>query len=345
MILAQATTPDASAAADQRDRMRAGFVSLVAGAAILGAKFLAWHLTGSTAVLSDALESIVNVVAAVFLLGSLRFAGTPADRNHPYGHGKIEYFSAVFEGGLVTFAGVSILVSAVVAVGAARMPGALDLGLAITGGAALANAVLGLWLVRQGRRSRSLALVADGKHVLADVWTSAGVVGGLALVSLTRLWWIDPLVAALVGLWLLREGFGLVRQAAGGLLDEEDRDTLEKLLATMEAERPRGLIRVHHLRALRAGARTHVDAHLVMPEFWTIERSHAISDALEQRIDRALHGTVDVVFHADPCRREYCARCDVSDCAVRVEDFVHRPPIGLEEAVSPDPPKPSSRRP
>lgn len=317
--------------------MRAGAVSLVAGAAICAAKFVAYALTGSAAVFSDALESIVNVVAAAFLIGSVLFAGIPADRNHPYGHGKIEFFSAVFEGGLIAFAAIATIVNAVNAYLHPRLE-ELQSGLVISGAAAVANAALGFYLLRVGRSSQSVALVADAHHVLADVWTSLGVVAGLALVAITGLPWLDPALAVLLGLLLAFSGYRLVRGAAGGLLDEEDTTTVRALLATLEEERPPGLIRVHYLRAIRSGRRTHVDAHLVMPEYWSVEQAHGTSDAAERRIADRLGADVDVMFHSDPCRRAYCAACDVADCPVREHPFVRRPPLTIEEATRPDPP-------
>jgi hypothetical protein len=170
----------------------------------------------------DALESIVNVVAAVFALGGLVFAGRPADRNHPYGHGKIEFFSAAFEGGLIAFAAVLIIYEVVQSLIRGVEVRQIEAGLAIVLAAGLANLLLGLFLVRTGRRHSSLTLVADGQHVLSDFWTSVGIVLGLVLVRLTGLAWLDPVVAALVALNLMWTGGRLVRHAAGGLLDEED---------------------------------------------------------------------------------------------------------------------------
>src|SRR5919109_5001522 len=209
----------------QRDiqvRLRAGMLSLAVGIGLLCVKFFAYQLTGSTAVLSDALESIVNVVAALFALGSLLFAGRPADRNHPYGHGKIEYFAAAFEGGLIAFAALMIIYEAGRGFFEPPELRQLDIGLAITFGAGIVNAALGWFLIKTGKATQSLTLVADGKHVLSDFWTSLGVIIGLLLVRLTGLVWFDPLVAAIVGLNLGWTGIALVRHAAGGLLDEED---------------------------------------------------------------------------------------------------------------------------
>jgi cation diffusion facilitator family transporter len=321
---------------DTRVRLRAGMISLVVGGALLWAKFVAYQLTGSTAVLSDALESIVNVIAAIFALGSLVFAGRPADRNHPYGHGKIEYFSAAFEGGLITFAATLILYEAGRGFFQALALRQLDLGLAIILGAGIVNAGLGWFLIRTGRLTQSLTLVADGQHVLSDFWTSLGVTIGLILVKFTGIVWFDPIVAAIVGLNLGRTGLWLVRHAAGGLLDEEDTKLLGKLIKALDAYRMPGIIRIHHLRAIRAGRFTHVDAHLVVPEFWSVERAHALAESFEQRVISACGVEGEIVFHIDPCHRSYCAQCDVMDCPIRVAPFVARPPHSLDEAVRTD---------
>ncbi|MCX8072390.1 MAG: cation diffusion facilitator family transporter [Candidatus Binatia bacterium] len=323
---------------EQRSRIIAGLVSLVVGSVLLGAKFLAYKLTGSAAVFSDALESIVNVVAAVFALGGLVFAGRPADRSHPYGHGKIEFFSAAFEGGLIAFAAVMILYEALRALIEGVVPKQLDVGIAITAGAGVANLLLGLYLVHTGRRCQSLALVADGQHVISDFWTSAGVVLGLAVVALTGIPWLDPLVAAAIAVHLGFTGFRLVRYAAGGLLDEEDRPLLEKLVQAMNTVMRPGIIRVHNTRAIRYGRSTHVDAHLVVPEFWTVKRAHDEADAFERDVIAAGALSGEIVFHTDPCRRLYCAQCELPDCPIRVEPFRERQAMTLEEIIQPDRP-------
>jgi cation diffusion facilitator family transporter len=321
---------------DTRVRLRAGLISLVVGIGLLWAKFLAYQLTGSTAVLSDALESIVNVVAALFALGSIAFAGRPADRNHPYGHGKIEYFAAAFEGGLIAFAAVMIIYEA--ARGFFEPPELrqLDLGLAITFGAGVANAALGWFLLRAGKATQSLTLIADGKHVLSDFWTSMGVIVGLLLVRFTGIVWFDPLVAAIVGVNLGWTGIALVRHAAGGLLDEEDTQLISKLIKAFDAYCMPGIIRIHHLRAIRSGRFTHVDAHVVVPEYWPVDRAHVLVESFEERVMSACGVEGEIVFHTDPCHRAYCAQCEVADCPVRQAPFVARPPHTLDEAVRTD---------
>jgi cation diffusion facilitator family transporter len=331
--------PQVSVSEDAAIRLRAGLLSLVVSVVLLGAKYQAYRLTGSTAILSDALESIVNVVAAVFALGGLIFAGRPADRNHPYGHGKIEFFSAAFEGGLIAFAAVVIIYQVVLSLLRGVEVRRLDVGVAIILGTALVNLALGWYLVRTGRRYASLTLVADGQHVLSDCYTSAGIVVGLLLVRFTDILWLDPVVAGVVAVNLMWTGFRLVRHAAGGLLDEEDPALLSRLLNVLTTYVGQGIIRIHHLRAIRAGRFHHVDAHLVVPEFWSVERAHEVAEDLAARVMRDLGIEGELDFHTDPCHRIYCAMCDLDGCPIRREPFSGRPILTLEEAVQPDMPR------
>ena len=322
-----------------RARLRAVVISLAVSLLLLAAKYQAYRLTGSTAILSDALESIVNVVAAVFAIGALIFAGRPADRNHPYGHGKMEFLSAAFEGGLIAFAALVILYEVVQSLIHGGELRSLDLGLAIVLGAGLVNLALGYYLIRAGRRYDSLTLIADGRHVLADFYTSAGIVVGLLLVRITGLAVLDPVVAAVVALNLMWTGVRLIRQAAAGLLDEEDPALLDRLLNVLQPHLSQGVIRVHHLRAISAGRFHHVDAHLVVPEFWSVERSHELAEDLGERVMKELSVEGEMTLHTDPCHRIYCRMCDLDDCPIRREAFTGRPQLTLEEAVQPDMPR------
>jgi cation diffusion facilitator family transporter len=335
---AQTAAPTGDTGTDLCVRLRAGVAALVIGSALLLAKYFAYQLTSSTAILSDAMESIVNVVAAMFALGGLVFASRPADRSHPYGHGKVEFFSAAFEGGLIAFAAVMIVYQAVASFLHGPEVRQLDLGVAITSGAGLVNLGLGALLVRTGRRVHSLTLVADGQHVLSDFWTSLGVVIGLLLVRITGVVWFDPLAATIVGVNLGTTGARLVRHAAGGLLDAGDSALLEKLMVALNANMVPGIIRVHRLRAIRSGRFSHIDAHLVVPEFWTVERAHDAADAFEREVIAACGIEGEIVFHTDPCRSFYCPRCDIADCPIRANPFRGRLPLTVDEVVQPDMP-------
>jgi cation diffusion facilitator family transporter len=333
-----AATASAPSADNGPLQFRAALVSLVVGTALLGAKYLGYLYTGSAAVLSDALESIINVVAATFMLGSVMFAGKPADRDHPYGHGKIEYFSAVFEGGLITFAAILIAWYAVTDLLRGPAVKQVELGMLITLACGLGNAALGWYLIATGRREQSLSLVADGHHVLSDFWTSAGVVVGLLLVRVTGLTWLDPVTAIVVAANLAVTGGRLVRSAAGGLLDEEDTKLLAELVSAFERRRDPGLIRIHSLRAIRAGRFTHVDAHLIVPEYWTVEQAHRVVDAFEQRVLDSCSVEGEIAFHTDPCGRVLCRLCEMPDCPVRQEPLGARPPLTVDEARLSDAP-------
>jgi len=321
---------------NDRLRLRAGLLSLAVGAILLAVKWLAYQMTGSAAILSDALESIANVVAAMFAVGVLLFAGRPADRGHPYGHGKVEFFSAVFEGGLISFAAVVIVWKAVQDLLAGPAVREVELGIGLTIGAGLVNAALGWYLLRTGRRTQSMTLVADGQHVLSDFWTTVGVVVGLGLVHVTGVPWLDPVAALVVALNLAWTGASLVRGAAAALLDAEDLGLIRQVVQAFDRSLAPGIIRIHRLRARRAGRYTHVDAHVIVPEYWTVLRSHEALDALAARVIDALPMDGEMMLHGDPCRRALCTICDVGDCPERVEPFAARPPITLDEAIATD---------
>ena len=322
---------------DHAARRRAAWISLVVGSAIFLGKIATWQLTGSVAVLSDALESTVNIAAAALLVFSMHLAAQPADRDHPYGHGKVEFLSAGIEGALIVVAAVLI---AVEAIGGLLHPvplGRLEFGLVALAALSAGNAGLGFYLVRTGRSAQSLALVADGKHVLADVTTSAGVLVGLALVKLTGIAWLDPAVALLVAANIVREGLRLARSAVKGLMDEADPQLLEALSATLSRERPPEWIDVHGLRAWRSGALVHTDLHLVVPRYFDAERLHEISETVEARLLGGLTEPGEAVVHFDPCGPVHCVSCEMPACQVRGAAFKERTLLSVARATRTDP--------
>jgi len=332
------TSMDTEAALDRAERLRAGLVSLAVSVLLLAVKFLGYRWTRSAAVLSDALESIVNVAAALFAVTSLAIATRPADSNHPYGHGKVEFLSSAFEGGLIAFAALLIVYQAGETLLSGSELRALDAGLALMAVAAVGNALLGAYLLRVGRRARSPALEADAQHVLGDVWTTVGVCAGLALVWATGIESIDPLVAALVGLHLAVVGFGLVRQSIGALLDETDPALLRKLADAIAAIEVPGVIAVHRLRAIRVGGAVHVDAHVVVPRFWQVSAGHEVALRFEEEVARRLEREAELEIHIDPCTSAYCAGCSVEPCPVRAHPFVRAPAPTVAELTADPPP-------
>jgi cation diffusion facilitator family transporter len=224
----------------------------------------------------------------------------PPDEKYPYGYGKIGYFSAGFEGGLITVAAVAILYESIKALLHPHPLERLGVGMLITAAASVVNLLLGLWLIKQGSRTNSFILVADGRHVLTDSYTSFGVVAGVALVLLTGWAWLDPVIAMLVGANIIWTGITLVRESFSGLMGRSDRDLLERLVATLESGRKPGWLDLHHLRAWQSGDRTFVDFHLVVPAEWTVRQIHDAHVEARRLIQEALDGPVESIIHFDP---------------------------------------------
>lgn len=314
---------------------KAAVISLAASIAILALKFWAYSVTHSTAVLSDALESIVNVLSAAVAFQVMRVVARPADENHPYGHGKFEFFSMAFEGGLITFAGLVIAQESVKALMQGSIPRNLDAGLIISAIGALANLALGAYLLLTGRRHRSEALHASGVHVMTDVATTAGVIMGLALVRFTGLAWFDPVAALILAGLLVFSGYRIVRRAAAGMTDEVEPTAINQLTEALEKNRRPGIIDVHQMRVIRSGRYHHVDAHLVVPEFWSVLQAHAVADEFEKSVVRDYPYDGEIAFHLDPCEREYCTRCSVQGCPVRRKEFTGRQPFAALNLTHP----------
>ena len=273
--------------------------SIAVGIAVLGLKFLAYALTGSIALYSDALESTINVVTAVVALLAIRTSAKPADSNHPYGHHKAEYFSAVLEGVLIVVAALAILRGAYFGLLSPRPLDAPWHGLAINGVATALNAVWCWMLIWQGRTHRSPALVADGRHLLTDVVTSLGVLGGLILIPITGWLVLDPLLAALVALNILWSGWQMLKESVGGLMDEAPPpETLERIRHLISAN-AEGAIEAHDLRTRLAGRRTFVEFHLVVPGEMSVARAHEICDRIENAVKTDIGDTL-ITIHVEP---------------------------------------------
>ncbi|WP_243027337.1 cation diffusion facilitator family transporter [Thermus albus] len=279
---------------------RAARLSFLAALLVLGLKGVAYLLTGSVALLSDALESTVNVAAALLALFAIRFAQRPPDETHPFGHTKAEYFSAVLEGALVVLAALLITKESIPRLLEPKPLEGLGPGLLVSLVASLLNGLLAWHLIRQGKLLRSPALTADGYHVLSDVLTSVGVLAGVGLAWATGLWVLDPLLALLVAGNILLMGFRLVRQSVGGLMDEglppeevgRIRETIGKALRERALE-------VHDLKTRKAGNRAFLEFHLVVPGSMTVEEAHRLCDELERVLERSFPGLA-VTIHVEP---------------------------------------------
>jgi cation diffusion facilitator family transporter len=318
----------------QEMRLRAISASLVVGAALMAGKFYVFWLTQSAAILSDALESIINVAASGFALASVVIAAKSPDPSHPYGHGKIEYFSAGFEGALIILAAAGIFYQAWPQVFHPRALPHLEGGVFILAGLSLINLALGLALILVGRRTQSLTLVADGKHVLTDVYTSVAVVAGLTLVWFTGWNWLDGVVALLVGINILITGVTLMRQAVAGLMDTSDPDLLAEISDLLARRRKEVWIDIHRLRARRSGNRILLDFHLILPRDMTLTESHQEVREMEQILGDYFRGQADILIHVDPCAEPECPECGHEPCRLRREESNRRRLWRREELTS-----------
>jgi cation diffusion facilitator family transporter len=278
---------------------KAALASAAVGVVVTALKFVAYWLTGSLALYSDALESIINVVAAACAFLAVRVAAQPADEDHPYGHHKAEYFSAVIEGALVIVAAVLILREAYHGILDPKPLDAPGLGLAVNGLATVINAAWAFALFRQGRTLRSPALIADARHIVADVVTSGGVLIGVGLVYATGTLVLDPVVAGLVALNILWSGWTMVRDSVNGLMDQAASPEMITRIRALISTHGEGALEAHDVRTRHAGSATFIDFHLVVPGEMTVEESHAICDRLEDAIESEIEGAV-VVIHVEP---------------------------------------------
>jgi cation diffusion facilitator family transporter len=312
--------------ADERQRanFRGMTVAFVAGLGLMGLKFCGYWVTGSSAILSDALESIINVVASGFGLFSIVVSAKPADESHPYGHGKIEFFSAGVEGALIVLAAIGIFVEGVRQVLHPRDLPYLRDGLFFLVAAGVGNLILGLMLIRVGKRTRSVVLEADGKHLLTDVYTSGAVLFGVAVVYFTGWYRFDGIIACVAGANIVFWGVVLLRQSFSGLMHASDPRLLDEICDLLARCRKDMWIDVHRLRAWRSGSRVHVDFHLVLPREIPLEQGHREVKELEKAFADHFGGMSDILIHLDPCAPPECPVCEQNPCDLRENERVSR---------------------
>lgn len=304
-----------------RARLIAISLSFIVAIFLMVAKFYVYRLTKSSAILSDALESIINIVASAFALASILFAARPPDESHPYGHGKIEYFSAGFEGALIIFASFGIFKFGLSRIINPQELSYLQDGLLMLLGISIINLIMGIVLILVGKHTSSLILVADGKHLLTDVYTSGGVLFGLYLVQLTGLYWIDGAVACAVGINILITGGKLVRSSFSDLMHTSDPDLLKEVSNLLVQHRKDIWIDIHELRAWRSGNHIYFDLHLILPRDFTLEKAHNESKKVENIIIKYFKGKASVLIHMDPCINPDCPICSQHLCEMRTEEM------------------------
>lgn len=300
-------------------------VSFIISLLICIIKFWAYWITGSLVILSDALESIINVAGAAFAWYSIYLAGKPKDLDHPYGHGKIEFFSIGFEGGMIFLAGFGILLQAVLYFIHPNELKQLKLGIWLSAGAGAANFLLGYILILKAKQSNSITLKGNGHHILSDGYTSLGVIAALILIWFTGIKWIDPLASVIAAAMLIYTGSKLVRKAIRGLMDEVDMKLIDEITAILIRNRRPDWIDVHNLRVQRYGNNYHVDCHVTLPYYFSLEQVHAeiseMDTVLNQNFEK---GTIEFFIHTDPCIEISCSHCLLNECAVRRKPFVRK---------------------
>lgn len=317
----------------QRVNIRLQALVLVTGILLMGIKFVAWRITHSNTILSDALESIVNVVAGTFALYSLWLAAKPRDREHPYGHGKVEFISAGIEGGLVVLAGGLIIWRAVIALLRGQELHDLDTGILLTAGAGALNLFMGLLLRRRGKGAHSITMEASGTHLLSDAWSTVAMVVGLLLIRFTGLLWLDQVFAILFAVYIIVTGLRIFRRSVAGIMDEADLELAAMVIAKLEEHRKPQWVDVHNFRMIKYGAVLHIDCHVTLPWYYTLEQAHQEIADLEQLVMLRNEQEVELFVHMDPCVPSSCSICALPGCPERKAALHHRIPWTLDSTL------------
>jgi cation diffusion facilitator family transporter len=298
---------------------------VIAGGVIVtmmkGAGFL---LTNSNAILSDVIESLINLAASSFSLYSLFYASKPRDSRHPYGHGKMEYLAATVEGCFIFLAGSAIAIKAIYNIFYPQPVGGMDTGILFVSAAAIANFGLGYFLVRKSKKLDSLVLESDGKRILSDAYSSAGLIGGLIIIYFTGFKWMDSVIAIFCGLLIVRTGYKIVKQSIKGLLDAADTENLEEVVKVLQENSRSAWIDLQNMRASHHGMYLYIDCHITMPWYWNLRKVDEQVREAEEVVNKYFKERVELFVQADPCQPRHCHICRIEDCPVRQHPFRKR---------------------
>lgn len=300
-------------------RVRAALISLFIGFLMFVMKMTAYLLTNSAAIFSDAIESIVHIAATAMAFFSIMLSNQPPDKTHPYGHGKIEFFSAGIEGLLIVLAAIFIIYNAAHDLIFGIELAKLDIGIIIISFAGIVNLFLGIYLVKVGKNTNSLTLVADGKHVLTDSVTSIGAIVGIGLVLLTDIEYFDPAFAIFLGANIIFTGYKLLRESFAGLMNESDDSILVKISEVFIANRKDEWIDIHRMRCWKSGDQHFIDFHITVPFYYTVKETHRIETEIEEILKNSV-SNVEAKSHFDFCYEDLCSICGVANCIERKEE-------------------------
>lgn len=296
-------------------------------------KLAAWFITHSVAILTDAMESIVNVLAALIGVYSLYISAKPKDQDHPYGHGKIEFISAAVEGTLIIVAGIVVIYKAAVSILLPHNIQQLDYGIILVAATALINFITGSICLNIGRKNNSLALIASGKHLRTDTWSTLGIIVGLILLYVTKLLWLDSVVAIVFAGFIIFTGYKIIRSSIAGIMDEADIELLKKLVGLLNENRKENWIDLHNLRMIKYGGTLHIDCHLTVPWYLNVREAHDEIEALAALVRDRFGETVELFVHSDDCREFSCRICYKKNCLVRLHDFENRVEWAIDNII------------
>lgn len=303
---------------------------------ILCGKFVAFYVTNSVGILTDAMESIVNVVAGFISLYSLRWASKPKDKEHPFGHGKMELISASIEGLLISIAGGMIIYEGVQRLFSPATIEKLDLGIIVVAAAGLLNYLMGWYSVRMGKKYQSMALIAGGKHLQSDTYSSIGLVIGLLLLFYTGIAWIDSALALLFGAIIVLTGLSILKKTVANLLDKADTEVLDSMAESINANRQPDWIDVHNTKAIKYGSYLYIDCDLTLPWFYNIVESHRACNNLKQTLSSRFSDKIQVSIHSDPCEMKHCEHCEMHHCTSRKAPFAALESLTISNIIQSD---------
>ncbi|MGI9652384.1 cation diffusion facilitator family transporter [Chryseobacterium sp. RLHN22] len=308
------------------NKNKLGFQKLIAvfGIILFVGKIIAWKLTDSDAVFSDAMESIVNVISAFMGLYSLYLASKPKDEDHPYGHGKVEFVTSGIEGALIAIAGIMIIYEGINSLITGKVLNELDWGIAIIAATAIINYILGYISVKKGEKENSLVLVSSGKHLQSDTITTLGVVVSLIIVYFTKIFWIDSVVALIFGFYIIFVGYKIVRKSLRGIMDEQDPELLNNIIQLLEQNRKTEWIDIHNMKIQQFGSSLHIDAHITLPYYYSLREAHQEMENVIILLAKNTKRTVEFNFHMDDCKTISCPVCQIMNCPVRELPFEKR---------------------
>lgn len=314
-------------------KVRLQTIIAISAVVIFIIKIIAWYLTRSLAIYTDAIESLVNVVAGFLGLYSVWLAAQPKDKNHPYGHGKVEYLSSAIEGTLIIIAGAIIIYQAIDRLFKPSAVSDLPTGILLIALTALMNGALGYYAVRYGKKHHSIALESSGKHLLSDTYSTIGILVGLAALSLTNWVALDAIIASAMGIIIIYSGYTVMRKSLAGIMDEADLKLLEEIIQFTDNERKPDWIDLHNLRVIQYGNVIHIDAHMTVPWYYDVIKSHDTVTSLEKSVKIKYKNKVEFFIHTDACTEMSCALCSIENCRVRQRPFQHSIPWTLENVL------------